>query len=191
MKRQFILLGALLCACLNCVAGTPRIAFSFIQVEAKELSDLKLEERPFLTDADILTYSWTNHTMAITSNAVARLPDMKQVGTGGRAFVVIVDGKRRYRGAFWGSYSSISHFHPVVLVDHYDPARVTIFRMYPTVDTTGQVETIVDGRKIAVPDPREDDILKRVLRELGKLKETEAPNQVPEDTARKLADPQH
>lgn len=176
MKRQFILLSALLCASLNCVAGSPRIAFHFVQTEGKALSDLKLEDQPFLTDADILTYTWTNHTMVIGSNAISRLPDMKQVGTGGKAFVIVVDGVRRYRGAFWGSYSSISHFNPVILVDHYDPARITICRMYPTVDSSGEVEVVVDGKKTSVPDPREDDALKRILKDIGKLKEAKAPN---------------
>jgi hypothetical protein len=184
MMRQFILiLGALLCASLNCLAGTPRIAFYFIQTEGKALSDLRLDDQPFLTDADILTYSWTNHTMAIESNAISRLPDMKQVGTGGKAFAVVVDGERRYRGAFWGSYSSISHFNPVILVDHYDPANITIYRMYPTVDLSGKVDVVVDGRKTSVSDPREDDALKRVLTAIGKLKQTKAPNKASDATS--------
>ncbi len=114
--------------------------------------------------------------MAIRSNAIARLPDMKQVGTGGKAFVVVVDGERRYRGAFWGSDSSISHFYPVILVDHYDPAHVVLYRMYPTIKATGQLEMIVDGKRISIPDPREDKTLKQVLRELGKLTDTKSPN---------------
>ena len=176
MKTRSALIIALFCACSSRAADAPRIAFHFIQAEGKAFSDLKIEVRPFLTDADMLTYGWINHTMAVRPNAIARLPDMKQVGTGGKAFVVVVDGERRFRGAFWGSYSSISHFHPVILVDHYDAARVTIYRMYPTLNPTGEVEMIVDGSKVPVADPREDEALKRVLNELGKLKEPKSPN---------------
>ena len=176
MKRHTILVVALLCACLSCSADSDRIAFHFVQTEAKTLSDMKIEQKPFLTDADILTYTWTNHTISVSSNVLARLPETKQVGTGGKAFVVIVDGKRRYRAAFWSSFSSISHFHPVILADHYDPARITLFRMYPTLHLTGDMEVSFDGKKMLVPDPREDEEIKRVLKELDKLKEPEAPN---------------
>ena len=176
MKRHIRLFAALLYSCLICSAYSARIAFHFVTSDANSLSELKIEKQPFLTNADILTYTWTNHTMSVTSNAIARLPEIRQVGTGGKAFVVIVDGKRRYRGAFWSSGSSISHFHPVILVDHYDPACIAIFRMYPSLDSTEQMEFVGDGKKIPFPDSREDETLKRVLKELGTLKETKAPN---------------
>ena len=45
-----------------------------------------------------------------------------------------------------------------------------------TVDSSEKVEVVVDGKKASVPDPREDDALKRVLKDTGTLKEAKAPH---------------
>jgi beta-glucosidase-like glycosyl hydrolase len=55
--------------------------------------------------------------------------------------------------------------------------------MYPTVDLSGKVDVVVDGRKTSVSDPREDDALKRVLTAIGKLKQTKAPNKASDATS--------
>jgi hypothetical protein len=129
--------------------------------------------------------------MALATNAITKLPSTREVGTGGKAFVVVVNGERRFRCAFWSSHSSIGHMNPVILTDHYDPKAIVLHRRYPTLGGRGPQEAVVDGKKVIDPDRRDDEALRDALKTLGKLTEKEAPNKVPEDTARKLADPQH
>ena len=189
MKTICILALAITAAC-GALAGPPTVAFYFIKTDATALTEVELDKAPFLTDADIVSYSWNTHTMALSTNAIAQLPSTRDVGTGGKAFVVVVNGERRFRGAFWSSFSSIGHMNPVILTDHHDAKAVALHRRYPTVGGRGPQEVIVDGKKMIDPDPRDDEKLRETLKTLGKLKEEEAPNQAPEDTARKLADPQ-
>ena len=166
------------------LAQPPAVAFYFMKTEAEflALAEVELDKVPFLTDADILSYCWANHSMALATNAIAKLPSTRDVGTGGKAFVIVVNGERCYRGAFWCSASSIAHFNPVILTDHYDAKSVVIYRMYPTFDGRGPLEVIADGKKSIVPDPRDDDRLREAFRRLGKLVEEKTPSKAPEAT---------
>lgn len=190
MKMICIIAVAIVSAC-GALAESPAVAFYFIKTDVKTLGEAELDKAPFLTDDDILSYCWTTHTMALATNAIVKLPSTRDVGTGGKAFVVVVNGERRFRGAFWSSASSVGHMNPVILTDHYDAKAVALYRRYPTLGGRGSEAMIVDGRKMIDPDPRDDQKLRETLKNLGKLTEKEAPNQVPENRARKLADPQH
>ena len=164
------------------LAQKSAVEFYFMRTDLNTLGKVELDTAPFLTDADILSYCWTNHSMSLATNAIAKLPSTRDVGTGGKAFVIVVNGERCYRGAFWCSASSISHFNPVILTDHYDANSIILHRMYPTLDGRGPCEVISDGKKSIVPDPRDDDRLREAFRRLGKLVEEKTPNKAPEAT---------
>ena len=103
------------------------------------------------------------HAVRPSKNGKAKLPRAKEVGVRGRAFVIVADGKRCYRGAFWVPASSISCPTPVILLDEGRAGNVIhIRRAYPT-------DKFAEGA-----DPRGDARLLKVLRDLGRLAEPPA-----------------
>lgn len=56
MKRICILALALTTAC-GALAEPPTVAFYIIKTDAETLADVELDKAPFLTDADIVSYS--------------------------------------------------------------------------------------------------------------------------------------
>ena len=139
--------------------GGSRLALYLIEKDNKDLTKVELASEPLLTDADIIEYQWADHTIQITEQAAKRIPISREVGTGGKAFVIVVDNKVCYRGAFWTGLSSVGHFHPVIMVDRADLQVIKISRMYPNLEA--ELE----------PDPRDDGRIRKVLKALGKLKE--------------------
>ena len=79
-----------------------------------DINSLLLEDKPVLTDKDILKYDWTNHEIEVTkeyvsSNGISADDWSKRVVSGGSAilksdykgsFVIVVNGKRVYSGGF-------------------------------------------------------------------------------------------
>jgi hypothetical protein len=143
-------------------AKIPRFGLYLVTKDAIELDRIKFTRSPLLTEDDIIDYNWTDHTMYITETAERRIPT--KVGVSGIPFVIAIDGKPAYRGAFWNSLSSISCPYPVINVfDIYNSqprTTVKIYRQYPNRSDQG-----------IGPDPRDNDSVKKVLRELGKLTE--------------------
>jgi hypothetical protein len=120
-------------------------------------TEIPLAQYPILSEQDLISYHWANHKLTLRkwNWYRIRLPRLQ-----GAPFVVVADGEPLYVGAFYTGMSSIGCSSPVIM---YDPRRtnqvIRIQRAYPT-DSFGQGE-----------DPRSDQRLKKVLQELGKLKE--------------------
>jgi hypothetical protein len=158
-------LRPLLAACLALIvigttahAGKGRFELFLVKTPHTELEKIELEAKPLLTDGDVTSYDWQTHSMVLTKDAKARLPKAREIGVRGLGFVIVVDGKRLYRGSFWTSFSSIGCPTPVILLDQDDAGYVLrIRRAYPSDEFA------------AGPDPRGDERLLQVLRELGKL----------------------
>lgn len=119
------------------------------------ISELTLSERPIISEADLISYNWTNHAMKVTPETQDRLP--QQPDLRGTPFVVVADGERRYIGVFWTMLSSFTPQRPyiVVLPGH---------SQHPvTLDIKASWFRPLD------PDPRSDLRIKQTLTALGKL----------------------
>lgn len=80
----------------------------------KNVNDLKLAEKPFLTYKDMGYYNWTEHTFTIDSNKsnVIGCICKNNITVSGIPFIVTVDQERIYMGAFWFMHSSLAPFCP-------------------------------------------------------------------------------
>lgn len=118
--------------------------------------DIPLAKNPLISDKDIVSYDWESHTLTVDPSV---LPRIKTTHVWGTPFVVVVDGKPIYVGAFYSGASSQSCPLPVIMTDPWSRTNNTIKiqRGYPTGNFAP-----TDFR----PDPR----IKTVLQELGKLK---------------------
>jgi hypothetical protein len=127
--------------------------------EQEEWKQLPLSSVPLISDADIISYDFSNHAMRIGSEALKRLPKPPVTGT---PFVVVVNGERIYQGAFYTSASSIPYSQPVIVVDSPTPAQaqrsdlLLIQRAYPAQMARGE-------------DLRSDERIKSALSKLKKL----------------------
>jgi len=75
------------------------------QMEA--LSHVEIEEQPIISMRDIITYNAQTHEMKLTASAFERIYSL-EVPVRGKSFMVCVDKKPIYWGAFWTPVSSIS-----------------------------------------------------------------------------------
>lgn len=162
MKR--IILTACLFAIMGCQGTTGdeyRLAIFLVQNSSPDLGKIELADTPLLTDADIVSYRSQDHTLVLTDEGFSKLPSAKDVGVSGKPFLVVADGQRCYLGAFWTSFSSISHPNPVIDVAFRSQDKiVTIQRAYPSAE-------FAKG-----DDPRANKRILKALTELKKLKET-------------------
>jgi hypothetical protein len=134
----------------------PRFALYLVRTPHADIAKTELESTPAFTEDDIVAYDWPTHIVSLTESARKKLPSVQAVGTGGKQFVIVVDGQRCYRGAFWISYSSIGTLDPVIDVTQLG-TTVRIERAYPS-------GTVATG-----DNPRSDPFIKRVLVSLRKI----------------------
>jgi hypothetical protein len=126
-----------------------------------DLAQVKLASSPVISAEDILSYDFSNHSMKLRSEALARIPNPPVHGL---PFVVVADGQRIYLGAFWTEVSSIPSSVPTITVNKQrlakdQPQDIQIIdRAYPT-------RSFGEG-----PDPRSDPRIKTALAALHKLK---------------------
>jgi hypothetical protein len=135
----------------------PRFAIFLVEKPAALLENIELAKTPLLTDADIVLYEWEEHTIFFSDEGFKKLPASRQVGVSGMPFVVVVDDKRCYLGAFWTGVSSLTHPNPVIDVLRAENNSVTIQRAYPS------------GQFGKGDDPRPDKRLLKTLTELKKI----------------------
>jgi len=176
MNLKHLIIIVLASALIGC-AGTPKTASGSTEAPAHsfgiylvaftadkpwgaatlgDLAALRLANEPVLSDADILSYDFTDHRMLVRRGALSRLP---KPPVWGAPFVVVADGQRVYLGAFGTMLSSSSTSVPTILVDFAEFTNsLTIGRAYPAPGfATG-------------PDPRSDDRIRLALAGLKKLK---------------------
>lgn len=147
----------LIAGCQSTASRGPRLAIYLVREPSALLENIKLAETPLLTDKDIVSYNWEEHRIVFTNEGFKKLPTSTEVGVGGKHFVLVVDGKRCYLGAFWTGISSMSCPYPVIDVMRAGNNIATIQRAYP------QSQFGVGD------DPRPNKRLKQVLTELKKL----------------------
>lgn len=92
----------------------PRFGLYLVKKHHAELEKTELEAEPLLTEKDIVSYDWASHSVELTEEGRKKAPSARRMR--GKAFVIVGDGQRCYRGAFWTPVSSRSHPSPVILV---------------------------------------------------------------------------
>lgn len=127
-------------------------------------SGVRLSESPLISGADIISYDFTNHSVRLRPEALAKIP---RPPVGGTPFVVVADGQRIYLGAFTTVESSMSFAVPSITVD-----RRMVVTNQPT--DTVVIERAYPSPSFGVgPDPRGDQRIKTALKALHKLKSDE------------------
>ena len=131
------------------------------QVREQDLTLLELEDEPFLSQDDIVAYSWETHTITLTEAARERLAALEVPLTTGRPFVVCVGDERIYPGAFWVSYSSMS-FNGIVID--------TLFAQMGNGSIPIQLGYPESPEFFVGEDLRSDPRIEQALSEAGKLR---------------------
>lgn len=122
------------------------------------LSNVKLEQTPFISVKEIKTYNALTHELTLTSNAFNLILDL-EVSVYGKPFIVCVDKKPIYCGAFWTPISSIS-FDGVTICKPLDSQKSDTIKLelgYPSSNFYGG------------EDPRENEDILKSLQKAGKL----------------------
>ncbi|OGN87255.1 MAG: hypothetical protein A2Z74_03550 [Chloroflexi bacterium RBG_13_46_9] len=126
------------------------------QMEA--MSHVKLADQPVVSMKDVITYNAQTHEIKLTASAFERIYGL-DVPVRGKSFMVCVDKKPIYWGAFWTPISSIS-FDGVTIwipLGFQEPNVITLELGYPS-------STFYAGE-----DPRNNPEILNSLREAGKL----------------------
>ncbi|NQU20499.1 MAG: HEAT repeat domain-containing protein [Candidatus Nealsonbacteria bacterium] len=149
-------------------SGNPA-RFDATQSQRYPLDDLVFDGAPLLTETDILTYDWKNHSIKLKPGVGERLHHAVKLGSAAVPFVVQTEGKPIYLGAFWPPYSSNLAKLPHISLIGLNPAvPKTELITKDTIDIqNSQVPVLEEG---GTPrDPRPNQHLKAALQKAGKL----------------------
>jgi hypothetical protein len=122
------------------------------------LSHVDIAEQPVIAMNDIVSYNAETHEITLTTQAFDRISSL-EVPVRGKSFVVCVDRKPIYRGAFWTPISSIS-FDGVTIWKPLSSRESTIIKIelgYPSSSFYGDA------------DPRNNAEAMKSLDQAGKL----------------------
>lgn len=122
------------------------------------LSHVDIEEQPIFAMSDIITYNAKTHEITLTTSAYERIAKL-EVPVRGKSFLVCVDSKPIYWGAFWTPVSSIS-FDGVTIwkpLSSQDPKVIKLELGYPSSSFYGG------------EDPRNNTEVMKSLEQAGKL----------------------
>jgi len=125
------------------------------------LSHVDIAEQPVIAINDIITYNAKTHEITLTTNAFDRISSL-EVPIRGKSFVVCVDRKPIYWGAFWTPISSIS-FDGVTIwkpLSSQEPKIIKLELGYPSLSFYGG------------EDPRNNAEVMKSLEQAGKLTNT-------------------
>jgi len=122
------------------------------------LSHVECADEPIISVDDIISYSKENHEIELTADAYERISTLT-VPTSGRAFVVCVDGRPIYWGAFWVGWSSQSFDGVTIILPPVPSDRylIQIQLGYPS-------PVFYQGE-----DPRSNPEILQSLKQAGKL----------------------
>jgi len=126
------------------------------QMEA--LSHVDIAEKPIVTISDIITYDAQEHKLRLTANAFERVSQLS-VPVRGKSFIVCIDKRLIYWGAFWTPLSSMS-FDGVTIwkpLSLEEPHVIRLELGYPS-------SAFYIGE-----DPRSNPVVIESLKQAGKL----------------------
>ena len=155
----FLLIG--FCALSFGAPKRPTFEIYLVKNDNEDLNKIELHKTPLITDSDIIRYDWGKHGMILSNDGIKKMPNEKDTGILGKSFVIVANGIRCYKGAFWTSLSSVSHSNPIINVGPQIDKRpknvIKIDRAYPS-------------EKFAVgPGPRNNDLIYKALFDLNKI----------------------
>jgi len=122
--------------------------------QMEDLSHVDIAERPIITISDIITYDAQEHELRLTASAFERVSQL-DVPTRGKSFIVCVDKRPIYWGAFWVPWSC-------TLFD-----GVTIWKPL-TLEETHVIRLELSALYIG-EDPRSNPVVIESLEQAGKL----------------------
>jgi hypothetical protein len=157
VRTLFILLCIYGLSCTSQVSEPtePHFGIFLVKTNQTDISESELENHPLITERDIVSYDWQTHTIFLTESGQKKITSAEV----GIPFVIVADGQRCYRGAFWSRIRSASYGEPVI--DVFQAGRtIQIQRAYP------------DASFAVGDDPRFDRRIRLALEAAGKLKET-------------------
>ena len=126
------------------------------QMEA--LSHVDIAEKPVIAISDIITYDAQEHEMRLTASAIERVSQLG-VPVRGKSFIVCIDERPIYWGAFWTPLSSMS-FDGVTIwkpLSLEEPHVIRLELGYPS-------SAFYIGE-----DPRRNPVIIESLKQAGKL----------------------
>ena len=129
------------------------------QLAKMDIDSIPREDMPVITMDDIISYSRDTHEIELSSSAYDRLMQMG-VPVDGRPFVVCLDGKPVYAGAFWVMWSSFSFDGVVIMLPSLTGTPVI------QLSTGYPAPGFFKGK-----DPRSNKKIFRSLEAAGKLKQ--------------------
>jgi hypothetical protein len=122
------------------------------------LSHVEIAGQPVIAMNDIVTYNSETHEISITADAVDRISSL-EVPVSGKSFVVCVDRKVIYCGAFWTPISSLA-FEGITIWKPLISQESKVIKLelgYPSSSFYGG------------EDPRNDEEVMESLERAGKL----------------------
>lgn len=124
-----------------------------------DVENIALAPEPCITDLDITGYIWEQHEMLLTREGAARFHRFAVTKPEGNVFVVVADGVRCYKGAFWSPIWSSLPRSP--RIDTWTPGRedTATKQILP-----GYLPKLAKGK-----DPRNDPRIHAALKRAGKL----------------------
>jgi len=126
--------------------------------EMASLSHYELAKSPVISLIDIISYAKDTHEIELTARAYARITE-PIIQLSGKVFVVCVDKKPIYWGAFWAPFSSQSFDGVTIWVPSMENGNVVRLRLgYPSPD-------FYRGK-----DPRSNPEIFQSLKKAGKLR---------------------
>jgi len=125
-----------------------------------------LSPKPLISDADIVTYAFTNHLLTLTPEAAQRIAHFRMPQLT-EPFIVVANGERIYRGALVSSSCSQSFALPSITL--WGSQQFTIHTNLPPNSVLID-RTYAEPFSQTGPDPRSDERIRRALDALRKLK---------------------
>jgi hypothetical protein len=158
----FLLLGV--CALSFGVSRPHAFEIYLVNKDNADLQRIELHQEPIISEADIIKYDWDKHEILLSNDGFNRIPNVRDVGVHGKLFVLIANGTRCYKGAFWTNLSSVSYPNPIINVGPQIDKRpknvIRIERAYPSEQSA------------AGADPRNNELIYKALSELKKIEST-------------------
>ena len=98
------------------------------------LTDLPLEQTPFISMEDVVMYNSSTYEMTLTESAAAIVHRLG-IPVNGMPFVVVARGERIFMGAFWTPVSSLSYSGIVAMPSLEEDSSILYFDLgYPSAD---------------------------------------------------------
>ena len=143
--------------------------FDAMRPESYPFDGLEYNPTRLISIDDITAYDWRKHEIHLTEDALDRLRRNIKPSVWGVPFVVVVDGKPVYLGAFWTGASSYSANMPTICLDSWvvQPRESNEGHLRQNIVRIENSQILEEGEKPA--DHRANAELRRALDEAGKL----------------------